>query len=69
MEPGNVSAKRIVPLYIPKPAYAETGKPEGVPSKPEIKNENQIECMIHSCKLAKRILKEIRPSVKVGFSQ
>ena len=67
VEPGNVSERRVVPMHIPKPIYAETGKIQPPPLEPEIKNKNQIECMIHSCLLAKRILKEIKSDIKVNF--
>ncbi|OXU21017.1 hypothetical protein TSAR_011315 [Trichomalopsis sarcophagae] len=68
VEPGIVSARRSVPSYIPKPVYADTGKPQLPPTEPEIKNKDQIECMIHSCMLAKRVLKEIRSVVKPGVT-
>lgn len=65
--PGNVSERRAVPSYIQKPEYAETGVPQTSPAEPEIKSKNQIECMIHSCMFAKRILREIRSDVKVMY--
>ena len=60
-----MSERKTVPSYIPKPPYAETGEPPPMPEKSEIKDKNQIECMIHSCMFAKRILKEVRSLVKV----
>ncbi|XP_014223198.1 methionine aminopeptidase 1D, mitochondrial [Trichogramma pretiosum] len=68
IEPQQVSAKRDVPAYIPKPTYAETGEPMPPPSEPEIKTKNQIECMAHSCILARRVLREIKSILKPGIT-
>ncbi|XP_014204393.1 methionine aminopeptidase 1D, mitochondrial [Copidosoma floridanum] len=68
VEPGIVSPILKVPPYIPKPEYSETGEPAEPPKEPEIKDKNQIECMIHSCLLAKKVLKTIRPDVKANVT-
>ncbi|KAJ8679945.1 hypothetical protein QAD02_015732 [Eretmocerus hayati] len=68
VEPRNVSDRRMVPSYIPKPEYADTGIPKESPEEPEIKDKYQIECMAHSCKFAKRILRELRAVVKPGIT-
>lgn len=68
VRPWDVSEKIKVPSYIPKPPYSVSGKPFDPPREIEIKNANQIECMRHSCMLAKRILRQIRPMIKVKIA-
>lgn len=67
VEPCTVSARRTVPSYIPKPCYAESSVPRDSPKTAEIKTSNQIECMSHSCTLAKRILNQIPALIKVKY--
>ena len=67
VEPCTVSERRPVPSYVPKPSYAESSIPRESPKFPEIKDSYQIECMKHSCILAKRILNQIPSLIKVIF--
>lgn len=68
VEPWFLSPERSVPSHIPKPDYAirPTLNPSCGPEKPEIKNDNQIECMKHSCILAKEVLGEAEHFLKVN---
>ncbi|KAF2897656.1 hypothetical protein ILUMI_08523 [Ignelater luminosus] len=66
VKPGKVSAQKIVPAHINKPAYHETGIPITPPVLPEIKNEEQILRMRASCKLAANILNEVGKHIRVG---
>ncbi|XP_043278935.1 methionine aminopeptidase 1D, chloroplastic/mitochondrial [Venturia canescens] len=68
VKPWDVSERIKVPSYIPKPPYSDSGKPSDPPNEIEIKNPNQIECMRHSCMLAKRILRQIRPMIEPGVT-
>lgn len=68
VEPWQVSEIVQVPAYIPSPLYSVTGIPDEPPDEIEIKNPNQIECMGHSCILAKQILRKIRPMIKVKLT-
>ncbi|XP_046478830.1 methionine aminopeptidase 1D, mitochondrial [Neodiprion pinetum] len=63
-----VSDRKSVPSYIPKPSYAESSIPCDRPKEAEIKDKNQIECMRHSCILARQILGKVRNFLKVGFT-
>lgn len=63
----NVFPQKIVPDYIPKPVYHETG----IPDKPdplfvEIKNDEQIQHMRNSCKMAANVLRDIEKHVCVS---
>ncbi|XP_043464758.1 methionine aminopeptidase 1D, mitochondrial [Leptopilina heterotoma] len=66
VEPWTVSERRTVPSYIPKPSYAQSSIPRESPKFEEVKDENQIEAMRHSCLLAKRILNQIHALIKPG---
>ncbi|XP_046421747.1 methionine aminopeptidase 1D, mitochondrial [Neodiprion fabricii] len=63
-----VSDRKSVPSYIPKPSYAESSIPCDRLKEAEIKDKNQIECMRHSCILARQILGKVRNFLKVGFT-
>ena len=62
-----MSEKLSVPTCILRPEYADTGIPKESLSEPEIKNDNQIECIRQSCTLAKQILRHVRKIIKVIF--
>ncbi|XP_012289173.1 methionine aminopeptidase 1D, mitochondrial isoform X2 [Orussus abietinus] len=68
VEPWTVSVKKVVPSHIPKPLYSESTIPCQSPKNPEIKNQNQIECMGHSCSLAKRVLNQVQGFIKPGIT-
>lgn len=64
VQPWLVSEKVTVPAYIPQPSYSQSMIPKNGPETPEIKDEYQIECMRHSCKLASRILRQVGALIK-----
>lgn len=65
VQPWVVSEKVTVPAYIPQPSYSQSMVPKNGPVMPEIKDEYQIECMRHSCKLASRILRQAGALIEV----
>lgn len=65
VQPWIVSEKVTVPAYIPQPSYSQSMIPKKGPTMPEIKDEYQIECMRHSCKLASRILRQAGTLIEV----
>lgn len=68
---GKVSTERFtVPDHIDKPCYYETQKKPQDPSfglSIEIKNDEQIQRMRESCKLAANILKKCGQEIKVAI--
>ncbi|XP_011689054.1 PREDICTED: methionine aminopeptidase 1D, mitochondrial [Wasmannia auropunctata] len=68
VQPWLVSEKVTVPAYIPQPSYSQSMIPKNGPETPEIKDEYQIECMRHSCKLASRILRQVGALIKPGVT-
>ncbi|XP_018570426.1 methionine aminopeptidase 1D, mitochondrial isoform X2 [Anoplophora glabripennis] len=66
VKPGKVSPRKFVPDHIPKPSYYLTGEPTENIEHPDIKNEQQIQRMRASCRLAANILKKIGENIKVG---
>ena len=64
---GRVSPRRAVPPHIPRPDYAETGKPaEGAVD--EILTGERLERMRRSCRAAARVLKLAGQAVRVGVT-
>ncbi|KYQ56272.1 Methionine aminopeptidase 1D, mitochondrial [Trachymyrmex zeteki] len=68
VQPWVVSEKVTVPAYIPQPSYSQSMVPKNGPVMPEIKDEYQIECMRHSCKLASRILRQAGALIEPGIT-
>ncbi|KAL6526156.1 Methionine aminopeptidase 1D, chloroplastic/mitochondrial [Orobanche minor] len=68
LKPGKVSPSRLVPSHIPRPPYVNSKKPPGIGSKPEIHDENGIECMRASGKLAAQVLQYAGTLVKPGMA-
>jgi methionyl aminopeptidase len=64
---GVLSPRRPVPDHIPRPDYAETGKP-GNAKWPEIKDGDRLERMRRSCKLAARILQKTGAAIAPGVT-
>lgn len=66
---GRVSNERSVPKHIQKPPYYYTPQPPGnTIGSPEIKNDEQINHMRASGKLAAQILQECGKMAKVGVT-
>ncbi len=68
IEKGLVSPTRPVPPFIPRPAYAETGKPPSIPRTPVICPPDVIERMRSTCKAAARVLQKTMAAVKPGIT-
>lgn len=64
---GKVSPRRPVPDHITLPPYVNTSKPPGISSKPEVHDENGIDCMRASGRLAAQVLQYAGTLVKVTF--
>ncbi|XP_018324365.1 methionine aminopeptidase 1D, mitochondrial isoform X4 [Agrilus planipennis] len=63
VKPGKLSSKKLIPQYILKPCYYETGIPSNGPQYPETKSNEQILKMQRSCVLAANILKYIGSTI------
>jgi len=64
---GWVSPKRPVPAGIPKPDYADRGRPRGFsPSRPF--NPSELLRMRHACRAAAEVLEEIALLVRPGVT-
>ncbi|XP_018324363.1 methionine aminopeptidase 1D, mitochondrial isoform X2 [Agrilus planipennis] len=66
VKPGKLSSKKLIPQYILKPCYYETGIPSNGPQYPETKSNEQILKMQRSCVLAANILKYIGSTIYIG---
>ncbi|CAG9135217.1 unnamed protein product [Plutella xylostella] len=64
--PVQSTPSRIVPDHIEKPNYVLHHQELVVPSRPEIKDINQIRGMRRSCKLAANILASVEEFLEVG---
>jgi methionyl aminopeptidase len=67
IRPGIQSPKRDVPPEIPRPDYAETGRP-GRTSAPLIKTPEEIERMRRACRAAAEVLAEVGAAVTPGIT-
>ena len=62
-----MSPRRPVPINIPKPPYVGSRTPPGIASGPEVHDEEGIECMRASGRLAAQVLEYAGTLVKVIF--
>lgn len=62
-----MSPHRPVPSNIPKPPYVGSRIPPGIASGPEVHDEEGIECMRASGRLAAQVLEYAGTLVKVIF--
>jgi methionyl aminopeptidase len=65
LRPGKLSPRRPVPDHIPRPPYVNSRQPPGIASGAEVHDENGIECMRSSGKLAAQVLQYAGTLVKV----
>ncbi|XP_066597864.1 uncharacterized protein [Prorops nasuta] len=68
VRPWQVSDQNTVPAYIPHPPYSKYMQLNKGLLKPEIKNENQIQCMRDSCDMAKEVLSQAKQFIKPGVT-
>lgn len=64
---GKLSPRRPVPDHITKPPYVNSRSPPGIASGPEVHDEEGIECMRASGKLAAKVLEYAGTLIKVTF--
>ncbi|KAH8508487.1 hypothetical protein H0E87_010559 [Populus deltoides] len=67
LRPGKLSPRRPVPDHIPRPPYVNSRQPPGIASGAEVHDENGIECMRSSGKLAAQVLQYAGTLVKPGI--
>ena len=68
VQPGNISAMRSVPAEIPRPEYAENGRPARHNGKNLVKTPEEIERMRRSGAAGRRILDLVGRHVKPGIT-
>ncbi|XP_062578530.1 methionine aminopeptidase 1D, mitochondrial-like [Saccostrea cucullata] len=66
--PHKTTPTRVVPSFIQKPPYAVTGVVGPKPVETEIKNEEQIQTMRNTCRLARKILDSAGKQLKAGMT-
>ena len=66
LRPGKLSPPRLVPKHISRPPYVKSKMPPGLAAGPEVHDEQGIECMRASGKLAAKVLQYAGTLVKVG---
>ena len=67
LRPGKVGPRRPVPASIPRPEYAESGRP-APPKGSEIKTPAQIERMRRACRAAALVLEKTATAVGPGVT-
>lgn len=68
VRPGTVSPRRTVPAHIPRPDYADSGKPLGSRTRHLIKDADQIARMRRACQAARRVLDRLCTEVRPGLT-
>src|SRR5919198_1150635 len=67
VRPGVVSSRRTVPVHIPRPDYAETGRP-ALRQISAIMTGDRLERMRRACRAAARVLRETGAAVRPGIT-
>ncbi|CAI5505611.1 unnamed protein product [Closterium sp. Naga37s-1] len=73
LRPFPVAPRRPVPAHIPRPDWADTGRPEEEPNSQwqnsvEIKSPEQIARMRHTCKVAREVLDVAAAMIRPGVT-
>jgi methionyl aminopeptidase len=68
VRPGVISPPRSVPAHIPRPDYAETGRPSRGPEMSDIKSPEVIERMRRAGKAAAKVLELTGAAVRPGIT-
>ncbi|HYI02071.1 type I methionyl aminopeptidase [Hyalangium sp.] len=68
IRPGVISPRRTVPLHIPRPDYAETGRPSRSGELSEVKSEDVIARMRRAGKAAAQVLELTAKAVRPGIT-
>lgn len=66
LKPGKISPRRPVPAHIQRPPYVESEKLPGIASGPQVLDQQGIECMRASGRLAAQVLQYAGTLVKPG---
>ncbi|XP_030499519.1 methionine aminopeptidase 1D, chloroplastic/mitochondrial isoform X1 [Cannabis sativa] len=67
LRPGKISPRRPVPDHVLMPPYVKSKKPPGIASGAEVHDEEGIECMRASGRLAAQVLQYAGTLVKPGI--
>ncbi|KAJ1419120.1 Peptidase M24 [Sesbania bispinosa] len=68
LRPGKISPRLKVPKNIPRPPYVKSFVPAGLVSGPEVHDEEGIQCMRASGRLAAQVLQYAGTLVKPGIT-
>lgn len=68
VRPGVISPRRSVPAHIPRPDYAESGRPSRLFPPSEIKSPDVIARMRRACKAAAEVLNAVGTHVRPGIT-
>lgn len=69
VRPGTISPRRSVPVHIPRPDYAETGRPKRAKNaESDIKTPEVIARMRRACKAAAEVLQETASHLRPGIT-
>ncbi|MFL5348958.1 MAG: type I methionyl aminopeptidase [Hyalangium sp.] len=68
IRPGTISPPRSVPAHIPRPDYAETGRPARSPELSEVKSPDVIARMRRACRAAAQVLELTGAAVRPGIT-
>jgi methionyl aminopeptidase len=66
LAPGKVTPRRAVPASIPRPDYAQTGRPRA--QGRDVKTSDELERLRRACRAAARVLRVAGEAVKVGIT-
>lgn len=66
LAPGKVTPRRAVPANVPRPDYAQTGRPKSVGR--DVKTPEELERLRRACRAAARVLRVTGEAVKVGIT-
>jgi len=68
IRPGVISPRRSVPIHIPRPDYAETGRPSRSGEMSDVKSEEVIARMRRAGKAAAKVLELTGAAVRPGIT-
>ena len=68
IQKGIVSPMRLVPSHIPRPSYADTGRPKGARAASCVKNADEIAHMRAAGRVARTVLDTVLGSVRPGVT-
>jgi methionyl aminopeptidase len=66
LSPGKVTPRRAVPASVPRPDYAQTGRPRA--QGRDVKTPEELERLRRACRAAARVLRVTGEAVRVGIT-